>query len=326
MDLQREPDGEAVVVVAGGNTNLTTIRHLNDDVLSISLALLGGIGHFRYSPLACKLFLKASENIPHFKKITTGESVTSSVSCVQKYFEDEGTGKEQLMFFWVNAIRYGRVNVMQWANQQRFMEGTHKQIDSDFYGDSGAGACAKAAEYGHLLALQWLKANGCDWDKYTCRCAARDGHLHILQWARENGCDWDSTTCSCAALHGHLHILQWARENGCAWDKQTCSFAALSGHLSCLQWARANGCDWDEQTCEFAALNCQLHTLQWARENGCPWNSRTCNAAARGGHLFILQWARENGCDWDSMTCSYAAGGNHLSCLQWARENGCPDH
>jgi len=52
---------------------------------------LCGNGHFRYGPLACKMFLRASELNLHFKKITTGESVTSSVSCAKKYFEDEGS-------------------------------------------------------------------------------------------------------------------------------------------------------------------------------------------------------------------------------------------
>jgi hypothetical protein len=76
---------------AVGNHPATTINDLNDDLIGQSLALLGN-GHFRYGPLACKLFLNASKKNPHFKKITSGERVTSSVSCARKYFEDEGTG------------------------------------------------------------------------------------------------------------------------------------------------------------------------------------------------------------------------------------------
>ena len=34
---------------------------------------------------------------------------------------------------------------------------------------------------GHLDVLQWLRANGCPWDGYTCRGAAQGGHLEVLQ-------------------------------------------------------------------------------------------------------------------------------------------------
>ena len=48
--------------------------------------------------------------------------------------------------------------------------------------------------------LQWLRANGCDWNRITCSQAAAGGHLAVLQWARTNGCDWNWANC-----------LQWAR-------------------------------------------------------------------------------------------------------------------
>ena len=87
-------------------TTRTTIHQLADEVIGISLQMLGGNGHFRHGPLACKMFLRASKLDKHFKKFTSGESVTSSVSCAMKYFEDEGTGRERLRFFWLNAARY----------------------------------------------------------------------------------------------------------------------------------------------------------------------------------------------------------------------------
>ena len=44
---------------------------------------------------------------------------------------------------------------------------------------------------------------------------ARVAALAALQWARANGCEWDARTCSGAATGGHLEVLQWARANGC---------------------------------------------------------------------------------------------------------------
>jgi hypothetical protein len=289
IELPQEQDAESVVLVAvGGNHPATTINDLNDDLVSESLALLGGVGNFRYGPLACKQFLKGSEKNPHFKKITSGESVTSSISCARKYFEDEGTGSDQVKFFWINAAKYGRIREMQWARQEEY--------SAVFIEKFGVLICAKAAEEGQLQVLQWLKENGCPCNILTCAAAARYGHLACLQWARENGCRWNSDITTAAAKNGHLSCLQWARENGCDWYVSICYAAALNGHLSCLQWARANGCLWDEDTCSNAALNGHLSCLQWARENGCPWNVDTLVAAAEGGHLSCVQWARENGC------------------------------
>ena len=94
--------------------------------------------------------------------------------------------------------------------------------------------CAIAAEGGHLKLLQWARANGCLWGKYTCASAAFGGHLEVLQWAHANGCPWNGLTCSDAAQGGHLEVLQWARANGCPWNASTCSNAAGSGQLEVI--------------------------------------------------------------------------------------------
>ena len=44
------------------------------------------------------------------------------------------------------------------------------------------------AEGGHLAVLQWARANGCPWDRYTYRNAALGGHLEMLQWLCATGC------------------------------------------------------------------------------------------------------------------------------------------
>ena len=99
-----------VLATRGGNHTVTTIYDLNDDLLRLSQALLG-IGHFQYHNIACKMLLRASKVNLGYRNITTGESVTSSIECSHKYFEDEGTGKDhQLQFFWYSAARSGHVD------------------------------------------------------------------------------------------------------------------------------------------------------------------------------------------------------------------------
>ena len=80
------------------------------------------------------------------------------------------------------------------------------------------------------VAPSWVQA----WDWHTSRYLASVGALEALQWARANGCEWDACTCSEAAGGGHLEVLQWARANGCEWNASTCSEAARGGHLEVL--------------------------------------------------------------------------------------------
>jgi len=76
---------------------------------------------------------------------------SSSVSCAKKYFQDEGTGIEQLVFFWESAAKYGCVDVMEWAHRQGYSAAWEQEND----------ACGEAAWFGQLQALQWLRENGC---------------------------------------------------------------------------------------------------------------------------------------------------------------------
>ena len=90
--------------------------------------------------------------------------------------------------------------------------------------------------------LQWLRANGCPWDKNVCNSAASDGNLEMLQWARANGCPWDNETSTSAKEGGHLDVLKWARANGCPAPKHdlddvTRGAAAADG--SCLDVVNA---------------------------------------------------------------------------------------
>ena len=219
------------------------------------------------------------------KKVSTDESVTSSISRAEKYFKDAGTDTEQLAFFWYNVVRYGRLDVMEWAHRQRYSRVWNEQ----FHGRQVANeVCRKAAQYGQLDALQRLRLNGCSWDSAsTCFAVADGGHLSVLEWARVNGCDWDRYTCSTAAGGGHL-VLEWARPNGCDWNAMTCSCAAGGGHLSVLQWARENGCDWDIRTCFAAAGGGHLSVLQWAIEKGCIWDIGTYHAAKICGNPDVV--------------------------------------
>ncbi len=76
----------------------------------------------------------------------------------------------------------------------------------------------RTAGSGNLMALQWLRSEGCEWDVDTCHIAALNGHLHVLRWLKEECEDgqqiWCEKVFSFAARGGHLHILKWADDMG----------------------------------------------------------------------------------------------------------------
>ena len=68
----------------------------------------------------------------------------------------------------------------------------------------------------------------------------------MLQWLRANGCEWNEDTCMAAAMGtahhghtgGHLEVLQWARANGCACDRTDCLEEAPEGSAT-REWIEA---------------------------------------------------------------------------------------
>ena len=54
-------------------------------------------------------------------------------------------------------------------------------------------------------------------DEEVMRWAARSGNLELVQWLRAEGCPWNRRTCYWAVMEGHVEVLRWVRQNGCPW-------------------------------------------------------------------------------------------------------------
>jgi len=101
-----------------------------------------------------------------------------------------------------------------------------------------------AAYHGHLKVLQWLHANGCEWDSVTCSAAAGSGHLDILKWAREQGCPWDDYTTLKAAKYLQWHVFEWAVSNGAPLNSEAVRLATVGGYYKTQRGARVKY--WDK--------------------------------------------------------------------------------
>jgi hypothetical protein len=54
-------------------------------------------------------------------------------------------------------------------------------------------ACNRAAEYGHLDVLKYLREVArTSWNEWACRGASRNGHLEVLKYLHSQGAPWAS--------------------------------------------------------------------------------------------------------------------------------------
>ena len=134
--------------------------------------------------------------------------------------------------FMSDVLLPGRVELLKWALAEgcprEGPDGTFDGIDVHAMGvDGGTTMAHQAANAGKVAILQYLvEEENFPMDLVMIRKAAHYGHLEVVQWLRGNGCEWDSWVCHQATEFGHPEVLRWARENGCPWDPRTRDKAA----------------------------------------------------------------------------------------------------
>ena len=128
--------------------------------------------------------------------------------------------------------------------------------------------------------------------------AARYGHLHVLQWVKSQdpSCEWSEKDGWEAAKGGHINLLEWMRslDPPLPLTAETCKWAAQFGQLSALEWLRNQDpkCPWNQEACIVAAWNGKLSILQWLRREGCPWKGAYCYSR-NGITKEVIDWAKQ---------------------------------
>lgn len=183
----------------------------------------------------------------HWKvvKWTWAQNLPSRSSAICSYAARQGRldmlqwarkrGYDWNYWVYIEAAQNGHVDVLQWA-----MDNDCPEIP----GDGHDLLPIYAAERGQVKVLEWARDLGCILDTHVCQRAARYGHLNVIQWLRTQDppCPWGGGTCAYAAKGGHLNVLQWARAHGCPWDHRTRDMAIKKQHNHVLQWLDDHGC------------------------------------------------------------------------------------
>ena len=209
-----------------------------------------------------------------------------------------------------SAAEGGQLELFQWLLDSGFKHSTSLYFLACHNGQLEIIKCARkrglewdtsylpsdAARAGHLHVLQWLLANGCEWNIYVMSDAASNGHLDVMKWAHELGAPISSLTWLNAAQHGHLHVLKWAQEKGFLLNDNILAMSAVCGNIEMMKWLIELGFKMSAEVIRNAASNGRLEAVKWLREMGCPWTGETRAYARRQGHSEVLKWCIDNGC------------------------------
>jgi hypothetical protein len=130
-----------------------------------------------------------------------------------------------------------------------------------------------AARQGNLEMVKYCVANECPIGTGACANAAENGHLACLKYLHEEAkAPWDLITAIRAAQNGHLHILEYLVER--KYNKYynlACERAAENGHLDCLKYLHETAkAPWYSEAVRKAHRNNQTECVQYLLDNNCP--------------------------------------------------------
>jgi hypothetical protein len=63
-------------------------------------------------------------------------------------------------------------------------------------------ALHEAARTGHTVMCEYLYAEQCPWNTYTCNFAAEHGHVDTLKWLHEHDCPWNTKLVAHVSAQG----------------------------------------------------------------------------------------------------------------------------
>ena len=208
-----------------------------------------------------KLIKRSSRESDLKKKLKVREM--SSVSTLEVAWEHKsfwsGWRDPESAFCW-KVAQTNKLELLKWAREEKKCEWNSRTIN-------------RAAEQGNLEMVKYCVANKCPIGTGACANAAENGHLACLKYLHEKAkAPWDRRTAHWAALNGHLHILEYLVERKFdQFGEFTCMDAAMRGHLDCLKYLHETAkAPWDEQAVLKAHKNEHPECVQYLLDNDCP--------------------------------------------------------
>ncbi len=187
----------------------------------------------------------------------------SSISTLEFALEHKSLWPSWLtneMYFCKQVAQTNKLELLKWAREEKKCEWNSRTIN-------------RAAEQGNLEMVKYCVANKCPIGTGACANAAENGHLACLKYLHEEAkAPWDLGTAIWAAEIGHLHILQYLVERKFdQFGEFACMDAAKYGHLDCLKYLHETAkAPWDEDAIRSAHENNHPECVQYLLDNNCP--------------------------------------------------------
>ena len=187
----------------------------------------------------------------------------SSISTLEFAWEHKSLWPSWLtneMYFCEQVAKTNKLELLKWIREEKKCEWDWRTIN-------------RAAFHGNLEALKYCVANKCPIGTGACANAAENGHLACLKYLHEEAkAPWDLGTAIWAAENGHLHILQYLVERKFdQYSVYACWYAAKYGHLDCLKYLHETAkAPWDEDAIRSAHENNHPECVQYLLDNNCP--------------------------------------------------------
>lgn len=215
--------------------------------------------------------------------------------------------------------------------------------------------CGKAARYGALNILKYMKIKGCKINDYKIPfISAKYGNLSCLKYAFEKGGNLKRDVAEIAFKHGNFECFKYAIENkgdwtvdlfyesvarndkylffkylhekGCMITHYIVELCMYSGNMDCMEYIYKQNYGFSEEIYYSAARKGYLNFLKFFNAKGLM--KKTCGMlcifAIEFGNLECLKYLHKNGYYCDEYTCAVAARTGNLEFLKYLHENGCP--
>ena len=198
--------------------------------------------------------LKEKFKVEEMSSISTLEVAWENKSLWPSYWEGDET-----IFCWKVACT-NKLELLKWAREE-------KKCEWD------SGTINVAVRQGNLEMVKYCVANKCPIGTGACAYAAENGHLACLKYLHEEvKAPWAWGTAAWAAENGHLHILEYLVERKYdEYDEDACQWAALKGHLDCLKYLHETAkAPWNFRAVRYAHENNHPECLQYLLDNDCP--------------------------------------------------------
>ena len=162
--------------------------------------------------------------------------------------------------FCQKVAQTNKLELLKWIREEKQCEWDYRTINA-------------AVDQGNLEMVKYCVANECPIDEGACAEAAEKGHLEVLKYLREEvKAPWDYDTAEWAAKNGHLHILEYLVERKFdKYNEWACTLAAKFGYFDCLVYLHETAkAPWDSWGVFWAHTNNHSECLQYLLDNNCP--------------------------------------------------------